>query len=127
LERVGLIELWSDDRIPWGGDWEAEIGRAIARARVAILLVSANSLTSDFILQAEVPALLARREKEGLVVVPVIAKPCAWQSVDWLSRMNVVPRGARPVWGGGGGQADAALALIAEEVATLVRSGASAG
>ena len=50
LQRAGLIEVWVDDRIQGGADWEDEIKKVIARARVAILLVSANFLTSDFII-----------------------------------------------------------------------------
>ena len=120
LEKVGLIEVWSDDRIAPGAGWEAEVARAMSRARVSVLLVSADALTSDYITGHEIPALLGRREREGLVVIPVIAKPCAWKNVDWLSRINVLPRGGGPVWGGDK-DPDSALALVAEEVATVVK------
>jgi hypothetical protein len=120
LEKVGLVEVWSDDRIAPGAGWEAEIAHAMSRARVSVLLVSADALTSDFITGHEIPALLGRREREGLVVIPVIAKPCAWKNVDWLSRINVLPRGGGPVWGGSK-DPDSTLALVAEEVATVVK------
>ncbi len=42
LARTSLIDLWSDDRISAGADWEAEISQVIAQARVAILLISTN-------------------------------------------------------------------------------------
>ena len=62
LEHAGLsIDLWSDDRIGAGEDWEREITEAMERASVAILLISHNFLTSDFILKKEVRPLLERR------------------------------------------------------------------
>jgi hypothetical protein len=121
LESAGLIELWVDDRIGGGADWEEEIKQAIARARVAILLISANFLTSDFILGKEVPAFLERRKNEGLTVFPVIAKACTWNAFDWLARMNVRPKNARPIWSGSGSQIDEDLSAIAKEVGDVVK------
>ena len=120
LKHAGLIDLWNDDRIGAGSDWEQEIQQAMTEARVAILLISANFLTSDFILGQEIPALLKRRQKQGLVVFPVIAKACAWQTVDWLRQMNVRPKNGKPVWGGGGTHVDEDLAKIALEVSKII-------
>jgi serine/threonine protein kinase len=121
LQYADLIDLWSDDRIGPGSDWEQEIDQAMARARVAILLISANFLTSDFILQEEVPRLLERRNQEGLTIFPVIAKPCTWDHVEWLKQLNVRPENGVAVWGPGS-YIDAALATIAEEVAQIIVS-----
>lgn len=118
LEKVGLIKLWTDDGIAPGARWEEDIAHAISSCKVALVLVTAHSLTSDFILGNELPAILERKRREGLVVIPIIAKACAWRAVNWLKTMNVSPRGGRPVWGNG--DPDVALALIAEQVATIV-------
>lgn len=123
LRGAGLIDLWSNDRIGAGAEWEAEIRQAIGRARVAVLLITANFLTSDFILGQVVPSLLQRRKDEGLVVFPVIARACPWQAVDWLAKMEVRPRGGTPVWSGGGSHVDEDLAAIAEEIALIVNEG----
>ena len=120
LQHAGLTQVWSDDQIEAGHDWQEEIQEIISQARVAILLVSANFLTSEFILGQEVPTLLHRRQIEGLVVVPVIAKACAWRKVDWLAQLQVRPRDGRPVWREGGRYADEHLADIAEQVADFL-------
>lgn len=120
LQNAGLITTWSDDQIGAGADWEPEIEQAMARARVAILLITANFLTSKFILNTEVPTLLKRRQQEGAIVFPIIARACAWKNVDWLQRMQVRPKNGRPVWADGGSHVDEDLAAIAEEVATIV-------
>lgn len=127
LQGAGLIDVWSDDRIAGGADWEREIRETMARAKVAILLISVNFLTSDFILKKEVPELLERRKKEGLAVFPVIAQSCAWKTVTWLTEMNVRPKNGRPVWRDGGKYAHEDLTAIAEEVGKIIEkvSGAS--
>jgi hypothetical protein len=121
LWQAGLLEVWSDDRIGAGEDWKQRIQEAMQQARLAILLISANFLTSDFILNQEVPTLLKRRREEGLVVFPIIAKACAWKQFDWLVQMNVRPKNNRPIWGRDDQDVDEALALIAEEVAEMVK------
>jgi nucleoside phosphorylase len=120
LQQQGLLEVWDDRRIGAGEDWQPEIEKAIAAARVAILLISANFLTSKFILGEEVPRLLERRSKEGLRVFPVIVKPCAWQQVKWLARMQARPKDGKPLSGGSDYQIDADLAAIAAEVHRLL-------
>jgi len=114
------VEVWGDDEIGGGEAWEAAIEKAVARARVAILLVTANFLSSDFIARKEVPALLRRRELDGVTVIPVIAKACAWKKIGWLAKMNVRPKNGLAIWGAGKDQADEALAAVAEEVAALL-------
>ncbi len=121
LQGVGLIQVWSDDRIGAGDDWRQEIDQAIGQARVAILLISANFLTSDFILNQEVPALLRRHESEGLIIFPLIAKACAWRVVDWLAKMQVRLKDERAIWSGAGLHTNEALAAVAEEVAAIVK------
>jgi hypothetical protein len=122
LRSQGLLDLWDDRRIGAGKDREQEIEKAMAAASVAILLVSADFLTSQFTLGKQVPRLLERRDKEGLCVFPVIIKPCAWQQVEWLARMQVRPKDGRPLSAGSEYQIDADLAAIATEVNNLLKT-----
>lgn len=120
LQHAGLIRIWSDDYIGAGSEWEAEIVKAIDQARIAILLITANFLTSEFIMDTEVPALLKRRQAEGLTIIPIIARPCAWRTVTWLATLKVLPKSGQAIWYNGGIHADEELALIAEEVVNVL-------
>jgi len=127
LQMQGLLDLWDDRRIGAGLDWRREIKAAMDRARVAVLLVSADFLTSKFILGEEVPRLLQRRDEEGLRVFPVIVRPCAWLRVKWLARMQARPKDGRPLSAGDEHQIDADLASIVEEIAGIIDRAAPYG
>jgi hypothetical protein len=76
LEKEGLIDLWIDTRLRAGDRWKKEIEKALNRATVAILVVSADFLASDFITENELPPLLRSAEEKGTRIVPLIVKPC---------------------------------------------------
>lgn len=131
LRQQGALEVWDDRRIEVGTDWHPEIEHTINAASVAVLMVSANFLTSNFILSEEVPRFFQRRLREGLRIFPVIIKPCAWKEVKWLSSIQIRPKDGRPLSSGNENQIDTDLAAIAEEIARIVkgteRVGASTG
>ena len=76
LEKNNQLEIWVDTRLRAGDKWQKEIEKALERANVAILLVSADFLASDFITDNELPPLLKNAEERGVRVVPLIVKPC---------------------------------------------------
>jgi hypothetical protein len=121
LEMVGFLDLWDDRRIELGDDWRPEIENAISRASIVILVVSANFLTSKFILDEEVPKFLERRAKDGLRVIPLIVKPCAWKQVGWLSKMQGGTKDNKPLSSGNEYETDSALAALADQIAGIVR------
>lgn len=96
-QQQGLLELWDDRRIDAGENWFEEIIKAIEDGCIAILLVSENSLTSQFILNQEVPRMLNRLGTGKLKLYPIIVEPCDWGAVEWLKQMNLRPRDGRPV------------------------------
>jgi TIR domain len=123
LEIEGALEVWDDRRIAAGDDWLPEITREMERARVAVLLISADFLISKFIRGNEVPALLARRQTGGLRVIPVIVHPCPWQAVPWLAAIQCRPRDGKPLSSGSKNKADSDLAALATEISGLLAKG----
>lgn len=125
LESQGLLSVWEDRKIAAGDDWYPEIERAIESAHIAILLISADFLSSKFIQGKEVPPLLERRKKEGLRVIPLILKPCPWQTVGWLSKIQGRPIENKPLSGFDEHYQDHHLSELALEINTLLNSTAS--
>jgi len=120
LQKRGIIDLWDDHRIRPGHNWYVAIKKALDSASVALLLVSADFLASEFLLNEEIPNLLSQRKNEGLHVIPVIVRPCVWREVEWLARMQVLPKDGGFLSNGDKNQIDSALAEIATEVAKAV-------
>jgi tetratricopeptide (TPR) repeat protein len=89
LQSQGLLEIWTDDQIRTGDRWRDEISGAMDRASIAVLLVSARFLNSRFVGDVEIPRILERRMGEGMRIIPLVVRPCAWQSVAWLERLQV--------------------------------------
>lgn len=71
----GALTVWADPYIQAGGLWRREIDAALNRARIGLLLVSANFMASDFIRDVEFPALIDAEQRGllKLVWVPVSA------------------------------------------------------
>ncbi|MFT4017913.1 MAG: TIR domain-containing protein [Agriterribacter sp.] len=75
LFRDGVVDIWSDIRIKPGEKWNKEIERALEETKVAILLISADFLASDYINENELPNLIKASSIEGAVIVPVFLGP----------------------------------------------------
>ena len=97
LEREGLIEIWDDTRIKTGEIWRQEIRNAIDSAKVAVLLISADFLASEFIQTNELPPLLATAEERGAIVLPIIVGPSRFLQFDSLSRFQAANSPTTPL------------------------------
>jgi tetratricopeptide (TPR) repeat protein len=120
LERAGLLDVWDDRKIAAGDGWRAEIATAMDRAGAAVLLISADFLDSDFILGTEVPRLLQRRAQDGLRIIPLIVRPCAWRLIPWLAEMQCRPKDGRALSNGRKAKVEKDLTALAEELAGLL-------
>jgi hypothetical protein len=96
-EREYKLDVWSDAKLTPGQEWAKEIEGAIDSASVAILLFSADFLASEFIHSKEIPPLLAAAESKGLCIIPVILKPCAFTSIQYLSKYQAVNDPTKPI------------------------------
>jgi tetratricopeptide (TPR) repeat protein len=92
LEQQGEIALWDDRKINPGEDWYPAIKKELEQAAVAICLISADYLASDFINKEEIPELKLRRGRDGMLLLPILVSPCPWKTVQWLRGIQMFPR-----------------------------------
>jgi len=97
LRDVAQLAVWDDSQIGVGDDWRSRIESALDSSTAAVMLVSANFLSSRFITQDEVPRLLERRIAEDLQIFPLILQHCPWRAIGWLQAMQAWPRNGDPL------------------------------
>ncbi len=97
LEQAGRVVVWDDRKIDGGDRWYPEIKEAMERATVAVCLITSDYLASHFCVKEEVPYLLERCEKDGLVFIPLLVRPCVWKAFDWLKDRQMLPRDGKTV------------------------------
>ena len=116
FEREYQIHVWDDTKIKTGRDWRQEITEALERTKVAVLLISANFLASDFIASDELPALFTAANEGGTIIMPIILKPCSFTRFPNLSRFQSVNPPSRTLVEMSEGEQDRFLLKLTEDI-----------
>lgn len=97
LEKEGVIDTWDDTKIKVGEKWREKIAAALNEAKVAILLISADFLASDFIIENELPPILESAEEKGMKIIPVILRPCRFARDKNLAHFQALNDPQKPL------------------------------
>lgn len=73
------LDLWVDTRIKAGDQWDLEIKKALARAGVAVVLVSAGLLGSDYVTRNELPEMVEAARDGKLRLLWVYLSAAGWE------------------------------------------------
>jgi TIR domain len=96
LERLGLVEKWSDKKIKAGQNLKNEIDANLATANLILLLISIDFVNSHWCFDLEMDEALRRQALNEVIVVPVILRPCLWEGLPF-SESLVLPAGGQAV------------------------------
>ena len=121
LEHDYALDFWDDREIQTGSKWLEEIERAIQSARIALLIISADFLASDFITNNELPPLLDAADKDGAVIMPLIVSPSRFKSTKSLSQFQAVNDPSRPLINMPKGEQEEVLVKITDDVEKILR------
>ena len=116
LERRYGVDVWVDTDIKPGSKWREEIEKGLATAKVAVLLVSADFIASDFVEKNELPPLLRAAEAEGTVILPLILSPSMFSRMDELAQFQAVNDPSMPLVNLTKGEQEAALVRLTEAI-----------
>jgi hypothetical protein len=90
LCRTGQIEIWHDQLIKPGDEWESEIWSKFDMADVILLLISADFVNSEFCYQKELTRALERHSKGEAKLIPIIARNCLWHDLPF-GKLQALP------------------------------------
>lgn len=94
LENEGLISTWHKRQLAPGSDRQKEIEHHLNSAGLILLLVSSDFLT-DYC-RTEMERALQRHVTEQTLVMPILLRPCLWQSTPF-ARLEVLPTATKPI------------------------------
>lgn len=96
LQRQGIIESWSDQKIDPGQEWETQIEKNLESAQLVLFLVSPDFLASYYCYEREMIRALDRHDSGQLLVIPIIIRHSTWQKSP-LAKLQTLPKNAKPI------------------------------
>ena len=121
LKRKGILDIWDDTRIEAGHRWREQVEAALAAAKVAVVLVSADYLASDYVIDQEIPFLLEGARKRGVYSLAVIISPCRFERTP-LRQFQAVNSPSSPLIGKSKQEQDHILASVAASIGKILAS-----
>ena len=67
-----------------GEDFGSEISRNLEDSQIILLLISSDFIASNYCYEAEMERALELHESGKARVIPVILRPCDWQSLPFV-------------------------------------------
>lgn len=120
LKKYYGLEEWEDKHLRTSDKWEEEITRALNNATIAILLVSADFLASDFIDKKELQPLLQNAESKGTKIMPLIVSPCGTFVESGLSVFQAANDPKRTLIEMNEGEVQRTLVKLVEDIKSFV-------
>jgi hypothetical protein len=120
LARQGGIDLWDDTRIRAGDEWRREIEEAIEVCKVAVLVVTADFMASDFIDSNELPPLLQAAKQRGARIISVLASSSNFEDTE-LARYQAINSPSKPLDMLPRGEQEAVFVKLYKEIRNSLR------
>ncbi len=73
--KSGEFAVWDDRKMPGGTKWNPEIQRHLRGCDIFVLLVSANSMASNYIIDKELEIACGREAKGEIIIYPLLIEP----------------------------------------------------
>lgn len=116
LIKQKKIDLWDDTKIKTGDLWKYKIEEALRHARIAVLLISADFLASEFIINDELPPILDKYKNEGTEIMPLIVKHSRFLRDIRLSKFQAVNNPLFPLISLSESECESIYAKLAEDI-----------
>lgn len=96
LKHEGIIGAWHDGRIGPGEQIDKAIAQGLEESQIILLLVSSDFLNSYYCYEVEMDRAMQKHQAGTARVIPVILRPCDWQSAPF-GKLKAVPKDGKAV------------------------------
>lgn len=96
LQQEGRVNTWHSHRIDASWQPHEDEDEHVRSAQIILFLISSSFLSSRYLLESEASLALERHRNGEALCVPVLLRPCQWQSTP-LGELVALPNGANPV------------------------------
>src|ERR1700722_7824795 len=116
-------EVWIARLMPGGAAWSPEIETKARACDIFVLLVSANSAGSDYIVDKEIPIVRERqRNSDGVYFYPLLLDWTPKAGLEQVNDKNLRPRDAKPLSSLSPSERSRAMAEAADEIAEVAKA-----
>lgn len=94
LIRQDKIQVWYDQEMLAGKDWNYEIQQHLQNADVVLLLISSDFIADrkKYIWDKQMPVII-QKHQNGQLVIPIVLRECNWQWEEQLAKIKAVANG----------------------------------
>ncbi|MBK7215010.1 MAG: leucine-rich repeat domain-containing protein [Bacteroidales bacterium] len=96
LEGDHVATQWTDHAIKPGEDWDHVIKKNLESADIIVFLCSKHLFCSRYVQEVEIKTAIERVKNEGIMIIPIILEPVAWES-SLLKSYLALPKDAVPI------------------------------
>ena len=89
LENTTNIIWWDDSKIKAGEAWDQKIQGALSKAKVAVLMASANFFASDYVWRKELPTILEAADQDGATILWLPVSACPYEETG-ITRFQAI-------------------------------------
>jgi hypothetical protein len=117
--KYGEFRIWVDTQMAAGTEWDPEIERHLRVCTVFVLLVSANSMASDYIVDNELTIARERQATGTMKIYPLLLEATPRAALARLLDLNLRPPGLQPLQGYSLPDRNRLMSNAADEIADI--------
>jgi hypothetical protein len=97
FKRNEIIATWHDQKILAGSELAKSIVEQLEQADLILLLISVDFIADDHLYYQQLAPAFVRHQAQKAIVIPILLRPCEWQSDIHIGTLAALPSNQKPV------------------------------
>src|SRR5215472_5854477 len=118
--KYGVFDLWVDRYMGGGAKWEQEIEDKLRACDIFILLVSASTMASNYVVNTKIAVIRERQaNRDDVHFYPLLLRPTPKVALDKVRDFNLRPRDGKPFSAYSVNDREQHMTEVADEIAEI--------